>query len=180
MQHLCVVPTYFFLAQFDLAHWLGYASLLMAIIFNISHLTYLRTAIVTPQSNGEGRPRIRWGRSIVDAVQSGCIGLGMFATYTLGLIEGLCGAKVHRDRTQKLERDPASQIGGSSPGRSVLLIIAFEAALSVYSWAMTIWALMIQEFGLVFLYGVFCVAYPWSLARSLIEVGRPSRWATGR
>ncbi|UCG38407.1 MAG: glycosyltransferase [bacterium] len=167
--HLLAIPSYHFLQGVGLSDEMGYAAAALAVLLNVSHIPFVRShlagadAEVIQAAPAAGRIR--------DHVASILVSLGMFATFTSGLLEGILGFRVHREPTQKS--------GGGSAPRGILparhltalaRITAMELVLAAYSLFFVLWALPRGQWGLLLLYGPFALGYPWVMVHSLAEL----------
>ncbi len=158
--HLLALPAWFFLARHGVEAWMGPGAALLAILLNLTHLPFLRAPLAPGQEDGPFPPPTLRGPG--ELIASFLLSLGMFPAYAVGLVEGLAGAKVHRDTTH-----------GWSGGRRVLLRIALaEWALAFYAVIFAVWAAARGEWGLLVLYGPFALAYPLVGWHSLRELSK--------
>jgi hypothetical protein len=175
--HLLALPAYYYLVGLGVADRAGPVAMSLALLLNATHIPFLRSPIADramPET-----PRRSASRAFGELVNSICIALGMFVTFSSGLIEGLLGLDVHRESTQKGHSGAETQRGLTSPQRTILGRLAVaELIAAAYSVFVVLWATSMGEWGIFLLYAPFSLAYPWVALHSLAEI-RSERRAAG-
>jgi len=167
--HILALPAYFFLLKMGYAHWMGYLAAALVVLFNISHIPFLQVQL-SSRGAGEYNARSPYSSPVI-LISSICISLGMFATFSYGIAEGLLGFRVHRESTQKGGLTGSGTTGLPPSGRIILGRIALlESALAIFSIFFAAWAALRGEWAMLLLYGPFALGYPWMVLHFLFEM----------
>ncbi len=167
--HILALPAYYFMLHLGISDWLGYLAVALVIMFNISHIPFLRARLAVNRT--EKIPGQSVFLPLRELVFSIFITLGMFATFSYGIVEGLLGLKVHREPTQK-SGSVSSAGPGFPPSQRLILrqISLLEFTLVIYSIFFATWAVYNSEWAILLLYGPFALGYPWVAVHSLMEM----------
>lgn len=161
--HLSIIPSYYYLLSLGSAEWIGWSLLGLLVLLSATHLSFLSTRL---KANPEGAKTSSssWWHSFQDR----CISLALipvlFVTLSYGLIEGLLGRQVHRDRTIKLDpfgadRHPEPTI---SQQKILIRINRLEIVMSFYSIFLAAWAIWQKEWLVCFTCAILTVGYTWN------------------
>lgn len=172
--HLMIIPTYLFLKSFGQTRWLGGLTIGLLILFCFTHFPMLMGRI-----GRSSRSAPMAAKNFLKALQKRLVAFGLipslFPVLTYGLLEGLVGVHVHRDRTVKSTDARANPTPALSPGQRALLarIMIFEIAMSIYSLMFVFWAAHVGEWlvgGILSCFVGFYTISAWSTAESFLSM----------
>lgn len=169
--HLSLIPSYYLLKRFGYAELLGWIVLGMLVLLSITHLPFLSIGIKsTPEKTDVGNRQV-W-RLVQDKLVSIFLIPALFITITYGLLEGILGVKVDRDRTAK--DDPSGIVEKPVPTKAqhkiLVRINRLEIIMSLYSIFIVAWAFWLGEVILGIVCGIFAVYYPLNALISRINL----------
>jgi cellulose synthase/poly-beta-1,6-N-acetylglucosamine synthase-like glycosyltransferase len=166
--HLTIIPTWYFLKSYGYTLWLGRLTLGLLILFFFTHFPMLMGSSVKTLKS-----MYKKNKGALKPIQRQMVALGLipslFPTLTYGLLEGLLGVKVHRDRTLK-STDPCYNAGNRiNPDQKKILlrILIFEIAMTIYSLAFIVWAAMVSEWLVGGILSCFAIFYPLSAVMTI-------------
>jgi hypothetical protein len=171
--HLMIIPTYVFLRSFGQTQWLGGLTIGLLILFCFTHFPMLMGGMGRSPSSS---PMAAEG--FLKPLPKRLFALGLipslFPVLTYGLLEGLFGVNVHRDRTLKSTDANANPTSGLSLGQKTLLfrIMIFEIAMSIYSLVFVLWAAHVGEWlvgGSLSCFVGFYTISAWSTIESFLS-----------
>jgi cellulose synthase/poly-beta-1,6-N-acetylglucosamine synthase-like glycosyltransferase len=161
--HLLIIPTYLFIKSFGYTQWLGELFFGLLILFSLTHFPMLvasvgRRSKSSPNTTAGFRETL-WKR----ATAFGLIP-SLFPALTYGLVEGLLGVKVHRDRTvRSADTESPQPLGISVSQKKILVrIFIFEFVMSLYGLGFVIWAAHEGQWGVGGLLGILVFLYAGS------------------
>jgi cellulose synthase/poly-beta-1,6-N-acetylglucosamine synthase-like glycosyltransferase len=171
--HLLIIPTHRFMQGLGHTQWSGALFLGLLCLFCFTHFPMLMAGVGRRTQLVRRHPSGFWRRFKRQAVAFGLIP-SSFPALTYGLLEGLLGVEVHRDRTLKSVDPILAQSSRLSPGQRGILarIFIFEFAMSLYSLAFVIWAAHAGEWGMGGLLSVLIILYAgsaWATLRALVR-----------
>ncbi len=166
--HLMIIPTYLFLKGFGHTQWLGGLTLGLLILFCFTHFPMLMGSV---GRSSQSSPMAAKG--FLKPIQKRLVAFGLipslFPALTYGLLEGLLGVSVHRDRTVKSADAQLNPTSGVSRGQRILLlrILIFEIAMSIYSLMFVFWTARVGEWLVGGIFSCFAVFYTISAGSTL-------------
>ena len=172
ISHLLIIPTCLFWHILGQPFSLDVTALLIFGLLWVSHIPFL--SVSARDIGVEGSERALDG--ITQMIRSFFIMVGLFSALTFGLIEGLAGRRVHRDRTIKRngEKDDTAYPEVSTKGSQLLKTIwYFELLVAGNSLVTPFFLLSLDHTSTALIYLIPAVIYPvqafWSY--SLLRKG---------
>ncbi len=159
--HLFLIPSFYLLKMHGLDNLPQWVTLGLLLLLSATHLSFLSTGAKTAEATGVDRPDTRHAM-LMKKFYSICLIPSLFTALTFGLIEGLIGIRVHRDKTSKA--GPAT--GALSPGRSedqkrlLLRIGLCELSMCIFSISFMGWAFWSNQVLIGLIYGTLAICYP--------------------
>lgn len=153
--HFSLIPAYYFLDRFHCASVVGRLSIGVFIVFCIVHIPFVSLPLFEKIRSSEIQVQ-EWKRFIITRMISFGLMTYMFVTFSYGIIEGLCGVKVNRDRTSNSEVSdlPTENKTRREQNRLLRRIQFAELLMSLYSVFLLVWAF---QHGELAIFSVFCI-----------------------
>jgi len=175
--HLSCIPSYYFFKKLGCAEIVGWLALGMLILLSFTHLSFLSIGIrdVPERTNGESRDL--WCL-VKDKFVSVDLIPALFITITYGLLEGILGVKVDRDRTIKDYSSGTCQVYVPTRSQNEILvrINRLEIAMSCYSIFIFSWSLCIGEVMVSIVCGILGVYYSINALISFKNIYNPKHF----
>jgi len=171
VSHLSLIPSYYCLKRLGCPELLGWITLGMLVLLSVTHLPFLSIGLKRAPGKVHVRSRNLW-RFVHDKCVSIALIPALFVTLTYGLLEGILGVQVHRDRT--IKDSPSGIFKAPGPTQAQLRILVrinrLEIAMSLYSIVVVGWAFWLGEVIVGLIYGILAVYYPWNALISQINL----------
>jgi len=174
--HLFLIPSYYCLKEQNFSEIMGWITLGLFLLLSLTHLSFLSTGLRNiPDNANQGKCNI--SGFLIDRFYSVTLIPSLFVALTYGLIEGIIGVRVHRDRTNKV--DP-SGIGerpelSSTQQRILFRITLLETLMSIYSILFVCWAVWENELIIAFIYGILAICYSWNTFLSFAKIKKHNK-----
>ncbi len=160
ISHLTLIPAFYFWSSVGEA-WIFHGLVLaLPLLLALTHIPFLAIRLGDPEETADqGRSSLP-GKEPLFAF---ALMTALFVTLTYGLIEGLSGAAVHRDRTGKMGRKHEGRKGTITAGTSIAIlnrINAVEWLMALYSILVVCWAGWHGFVAIAAVYSVLALIYP--------------------
>ncbi len=169
--HLSFIPSYYYLKELGCAELVGWIILGLLILLSITHLPFLSIGLKGAPEKTHAGNRNLWCL-VQDKLVSVALIPALFITITYGLLEGMLGVKVDRDRTTK--DDPSGTGKEPVPTKAqhkiLVRINRLEIAMSLYSIVIVGWAFWQAEVMVGIVCGFFAACYPLNALISLMNL----------
>ena len=164
--HLFLIPSYYLLKMHDMANLPQWITLSLLLLLSITDLTFLSTgakqAAVTGVSRRTAFLKIFFSIWLIPS---------LFTALAFGLIEGLIGIRVHRDKTSKvgpLIDTPPPRLSEDQK-RLLRRIGLCELSMCIFSISFIGWAVLSNQVLIALIYGILAICYPWGMLLSYID-----------
>ncbi|MBU1565866.1 MAG: glycosyltransferase [Proteobacteria bacterium] len=159
VSHLTLIPAYYFWSSIGEA-WIFHGLVLaLPLILALTHIPFIAVRMGNPETADQTRSSLP-GKEPLFAF---ALMTALFVTLSYGLIEGLSGAVVHRDRTGKVGRKKEGRKGTITAGTSIVIlgrINGVEWLMALYSILVVCWAGLNGFVAIATVYSVLAVIYP--------------------
>jgi cellulose synthase/poly-beta-1,6-N-acetylglucosamine synthase-like glycosyltransferase len=163
ISHLTIIPAYFFWCFISSPQTFNRVLLLLLALLALTHIPFF---VRKTKNAGRGEKVAKAdtpGFKPLQPLYSFYLMTAMFPTFSYGLLEGLAGVKVHRERTGKGDAHREVQAPQALPRSSIDVlkkINRFEILLALYSVGMIIWAFWQEEYIIFTVYSTLAIMYP--------------------
>ncbi|MBU0483639.1 MAG: glycosyltransferase [Proteobacteria bacterium] len=174
ISHLTLIPAYYFWRVLADPYLFHKFILLLPLLLALTHIPFFAMRLGVKD---EKRPEAGPGFSFSDTVFAFGLMTALFITLSYGLLEGLTGVKVHRDRTGKGGAGPNNSDGVVPAGTSVRTlkkINACEWLMAVYSLFVVYWAGSHGFIEIAAVYSVLAAIYPLNAVISFLILPKKS------
>jgi len=164
--HLFLIPSYYLLKMHDMADLPQWITLGLLLLLSTTHLSFLSTGTKQATITGVFRRA-----AFVKKFSSIWLIPSLFTALTFGLIEGLIGIRVHRDKTSKVSPSIDKSHPGLSDNQKRLLrrIGLCELFMCIFSISFIGWAVWSNQVLIALIYGILAICYPWGMLLSYID-----------
>lgn len=169
--HLLIIPTYLFMESLGHTQWIEELFFGLLILFCLTHFPMLMADVGRRSQLSPNIPLGFW-KTLQKWVAAFGLIPSLFPALTYGLVEGLLGVKVHRDRTIKSADTESHQPHGISRGQTLILvrIMILEFAASFYSFVFVLWAVNAGLWRLGGLLSILIILYAVSAWTTMIYI----------
>jgi len=168
--HLVMIPNYYLFKQWGYPYLMDQILVGLFILFSFTHIPFLITPLGSRSSKFPGK-QIKWTAQIIDRLFSFVIMVAVFIPLSHGLIEGVLGVKVHRDRTLKYDpnkKDDFFQLHTIS--RTVINRIHYaDMIMCLYSIFLLVWAIWEREWIIACIFILLAIPYSISVVINLFN-----------
>ncbi len=156
ISHLTLIPAYLFWSSIAEPWVFHKLVLVLPLLLALTHIPFLAIKL---GNNGVKKETVFSSETLF------AFGLmtALFVTLSYGLIEGLIGVKVHRDRTEKASLNQKKKnitIAGATSIKTLKNINNIEWFMAVYSILLVGWAAFNGFFEIAIVYSVLALIYP--------------------
>jgi cellulose synthase/poly-beta-1,6-N-acetylglucosamine synthase-like glycosyltransferase len=164
--HLFLIPSYYLLKMHDMADLPQWITLGLLLLLSTTHLSFLSTGAKQATLTGVFRRA-----AFVKKFSSIWLIPSLFTALTFGLIEGLIGIRVHRDKTSKVSPSIDTSHPRLSDNQKRLLrrIGLCELFMCIFSISFIGWAVWSNQVLIALIYGILAICYPWGMLLSYID-----------
>ena len=167
-----LIPSYYYWCSFnDPQNFNRFLLLLLALLI-LTHIPFF-VFDGTDRKKEKGRKKTKIPSSICNGLYSFGLMIALFIPLSYGLVEGLLGKEVHRDRTGKRDTADDGTQTRCLPQRSLNLlkkINAVEIIMSFYGVTLVAWALMQKNYIILLPYSSLVFVYPISGLISYLSI----------
>ncbi len=164
--HLFLIPSYYLLKMHDMADLPQWITLGLLILLSTTHLSFLGTGAKQAAATGISRRA-----AFLKKFSSIWLIPSLFTALAFGLIEGLIGIRVHRDKTSKVGPSIDTSHPRLSDDQERLLrrIGLCELSMCIFSISFIGWAVWSNQVLIALIYGILAICYPWGMLLSYID-----------
>lgn len=177
ISYATIIPSYYYWCSFNDPRNFNIFLLVLLALFILTHIPFFVREL-KDQHRQKGQNKTRIPSSLINGLYSFGLMIALFIPLSYGLVEGLMGKEVHRDRTGKKEKTSNETHTRCLPQRSINLlkkINAVEIIMSFYSIIFVVWALMQGNYIILLLYSTLAFVYPISGLISYLSISTISR-----
>lgn len=169
--HLTLIPTYYLADNLGYSHLMGPVAIFLPLLLAATHIPFF-VINMSPADSVSNNP-------LKNSLYSFWLMTAIFLPLTFGIIEGLLGVRVHRDRTEKTTRRTTTVPPSVSSG-ILQRICVFEILMALFSLAVVYWAGFKGERAIMVVFSVPAVIYPLTALISLRDLLKSSRLFRGK